>query len=94
MEQTDSQATLQVCPQIQGVQRWNVYHRLQQLEIPCHCRPHHPLQVQIDTPTAAIQLWSVLQQLTANRQSHIQRLQRCWQQPAAMGRISTIAPGR
>ena len=72
-----------LCPTEVGVDqisRWNVYNRLQELAIPCECRCGAPLQVQITTATDAIQLWSVVQQLTSSKQVTIDHLKRCWQQ--------------
>jgi hypothetical protein len=39
--------------------RWHIYRRLQELKIPCQCSTGKPLTVTVDTPTAAIQVWSV-----------------------------------
>jgi len=63
---------------VQGTQRWEIYQRLQQLAIPCFCAMHQPLEVGVDSPAAAIQLWSVVKQLTASRQEHLDWLERCW----------------
>jgi hypothetical protein len=59
--------------------RWHVYQRLQDLEIPCSCPSDGSLRVEINTPTAALQLWSVTFQLNASRQRHVAWLKRCWQ---------------
>ena len=58
--------------------RWQVYQRLQELEIPCQCLANQPLQVQLQNPTAAIQLWSAVRQLTAPRHELVRWLARCW----------------
>jgi hypothetical protein len=42
--------------------RWQIYHRLRELEISCECSAGKPLRVVVDTPTAAIQVWSVARQ--------------------------------
>jgi hypothetical protein len=55
-----------------------VYHRLQELQIPCRVSVDRALQVQLDTPQAAIQLWSVVRQLTAPRQELAYWLEGCW----------------
>ena len=34
--------------------------------------------VEINNPTAAIQLWSVIQQFTASRQDLIGNIENCW----------------
>ncbi len=58
--------------------RWQVYQRLQELEIKCWCEPNQPLRVEIDNPLAVVQLWSVMQQLTASRQELICYLEHSW----------------
>jgi hypothetical protein len=58
--------------------RWQVYQRLQELDISCSCTLEQPLQTQIQSPTEAWQLWSVVQQLTAPRQDLVLWLKRCW----------------
>ncbi|MEO1432026.1 MAG: Asr1405/Asl0597 family protein [Cyanobacteria bacterium J06633_8] len=65
--------------QIPYHQRWQIYHRLQELNIPSSCREDGSLQVQINNPMAAILLHSTVVQFTASRQSLINWLERCWQ---------------
>ena len=62
------------------IERWNVFKRLKELSIPCQCACGQPLQVNIETATAAIQVWSVVQQFTAPRNVSIKHLERCWKQ--------------
>jgi hypothetical protein len=57
---------------------WNVYGRLQELSIPCHCRSGQPLEVTVSSAHQAMQLWSVVQQFTAPRHSTVDHLERCW----------------
>lgn len=59
--------------------RWQVYRRLQELAIPCECGTNQPLRYQIQDVTAAMQLWSVVRQLTVPRQELASWLERCWQ---------------
>ena len=59
--------------------RWQIYRRLQELDIPCRCETNQPLTVEISNPTAAIQLWSVVQQFTGCRQDLVSTLKKCWQ---------------
>ncbi|NJO73164.1 MAG: hypothetical protein HC833_04955 [Leptolyngbyaceae cyanobacterium RM1_406_9] len=59
--------------------RWQVYARLQELDIPCTCLGDGSFQAQIDTPLAALQLWSVIYQFTSVRCQLVERLERCWQ---------------
>lgn len=65
--------------EVSGVERWQVYQRLQELAIPCGCAPNQPLRVQIETATAAAQLWSVVKQLTAPHCDLVHWLEHCWQ---------------
>ena len=58
--------------------RWQVYQRLQELDIPCWCQIDRPLRVQINTAIAAVQVHSVLRQLNAPRQDLVRWLGHCW----------------
>lgn len=58
--------------------RWQVYHRLKTLDIPCWCRSHQPLKVEVNSPQAAIQVWSVVRQISKPRQDLVQWLNHCW----------------
>jgi len=57
--------------------RWRVYRRLQELGIPCWCTGYQPLQVQIESPLAIAQLWSVVKQVTMPRQHLVDWLEAC-----------------
>jgi len=63
-------------------ERWLVYHRLQELNIPCHCASNQPLTVSLRAPIQAIQLWSIIKQLRGSRQELVSWLNSCWQQEA------------
>lgn len=58
--------------------RWQVYYRLQELEISCDCLADGSLQVEINSATAALQLRSVVQHTTESRQQLADRLECCW----------------
>ncbi|MDJ0707702.1 MAG: hypothetical protein QNJ46_30870 [Leptolyngbyaceae cyanobacterium MO_188.B28] len=58
--------------------RWQVYHRLKELNIPCRCRAHQPLKVEVNSPHAAILIWSVVKQTSKPRQDLVQWLKHCW----------------
>ncbi|MFN7907452.1 MAG: Asr1405/Asl0597 family protein [Microcystis sp.] len=51
--------------------RWQLYHRLQDLDIECQCSLHQLLQVRIDGPAQLLQLWIVLRQVEVSRGSLI-----------------------
>ncbi|MEB3885222.1 Asr1405/Asl0597 family protein [Lyngbya sp. CCY1209] len=59
-------------------ERWQVYRRLQELEIPCWCEVDRPLRVKIDSTTEAIQLASILRRLSASPRELTLSLERCW----------------
>jgi len=65
--------------EISCVDRWQVYKRLQELDIDCFCETGKPLQVNIKNINEANQLESVLKQFTANRRQLVQLLQGCWE---------------
>jgi hypothetical protein len=64
--------------EVNWADRWQVYQRLQELDIPCWCEVDQPLKVAVDNLTAAVQLWSVMRQFTASRQDLIVTLEYCW----------------
>lgn len=64
--------------EVSWADRWQVYQRLSELEIPCCCETNQPLQVEITHPNAAIQLWSVTRRFMASRQDLINTLENCW----------------
>ncbi|HAX80893.1 MAG TPA: hypothetical protein DCY88_34920 [Cyanobacteria bacterium UBA11372] len=63
---------------VQRGDRWQVYQRLQELGIACLCSSDGYLTAAINTPTEALQLWSVVRQLTAKRREMTFWLHRCW----------------
>ena len=75
MENNDGSQIIEV----DWLDRWQVYYRLKDLEIPCSCRSNQPLKASPNHPQAAIQIWSVTRQFTANRQELIDWLNQCWQ---------------
>ena len=63
---------------IEWAERWQVYHRLKDLEIECSCSINQPLQVAPNSPQEAIQLWSIVKQVRSNRQELVDWLYKCW----------------
>ena len=63
---------------INWIDRWEAYYRLKELQIPCQCSPNQPLEVQLSDATMAIQLWSVIRQLTSTRRELVDWLNQCW----------------
>lgn len=63
---------------IPRIDRWRIYHRLQELMIPCWCLPDGSLRVEVQTGVSALLLRSVVQQFMASRQEMVNWLERCW----------------
>lgn len=59
--------------------RWRVYHRLQELRIPCACPADGSLRVEVNHGLAVILVRSTVQQFCAPRQELVDWLDRCWQ---------------
>lgn len=66
---------------VQCEDRWQVYHRLQELDIRCRCKSFQPLKVDIETAAEAIQLWSIVRRVSHPRQVLVDALQQIWTQP-------------
>ncbi|MCL2937491.1 MAG: hypothetical protein O4803_13535 [Trichodesmium sp. St15_bin1_1] len=73
-----NQSTCEIV-EVSCVDRWQVYKRLQELDIDCWCESEQPLQVYLKNTNEANQLESVLKQFTANRYELAQLLQSCWE---------------
>ncbi|AKG24147.1 Asr1405/Asl0597 family protein [Calothrix sp. 336/3] len=58
--------------------RWLVFHRLQELMIPCACLSDGSLAVQIDDCLTAILVYSIVKRFTASRQDLVDYLESCW----------------
>ncbi len=58
--------------------RWQIYHRLQELMIPCSCPPDGSLRVQVNTWLAAILVRSTVIQFLAPRHELVNWLECCW----------------
>ena len=63
--------------------RWQVYHRLQALDIDCRCSGFKPLKVALKTPTEALQLWSIVRRIDQPKQVLVDSIRQSWQAPAA-----------
>ncbi len=58
--------------------RWQIYHRLQDLQIPCTCTPDGLLRVSVNTCMSAVLVRSTVQQLICSRGELVDWLERCW----------------
>ncbi|MGB0561919.1 MAG: Asr1405/Asl0597 family protein [Spirulinaceae cyanobacterium] len=72
-----------------GSNRWFMYRRLQELDIPCTCQPHRPIRVHCRSVLDAVQCWSIAQRLTQPRYDLAQTLEACWQMPSASSTVSS-----
>jgi hypothetical protein len=79
MSINNSEVDTQQIVTVNWAERWLVYYRLRELQIPCQCSTDKPLQVQLDNTKTAIQLWSVARQFSASRQELVDWLNCCWQ---------------
>ncbi|MBF2008810.1 Asr1405/Asl0597 family protein [Chlorogloeopsis fritschii PCC 9212] len=59
--------------------RWRIYHRLQELMIPCSCPPDGSLRVHINSGLTVILVHSTVKQFVASRQELVDWLEQCWQ---------------
>jgi hypothetical protein len=73
---------LRITLDLDSIDRWAAFARLQELSIDCACNCGQPLQVTVTTPAAAIQIWSVARSITASREAAIASLEHCWNQVA------------
>ncbi|MGM3305898.1 Asr1405/Asl0597 family protein [Anabaena sp. WFMT] len=78
MKSFSSETGIKHVVEVNWADRWQVYQRLRELEIPSCCETNQPLQVQITSPQVVVQLWSVMRQFTASRQELICTLEHCW----------------
>ncbi|MEA5576001.1 Asr1405/Asl0597 family protein [Anabaena sp. UHCC 0451] len=58
--------------------RWQIYHRLQELMIACSCPPDGSLRVQVNSLQEAILVRSAVMQFLASRCELVQWLEVCW----------------
>ncbi len=64
---------------VKGTEKWDVYHRLQDLGISCQCSMHKVLSVDVANPNDVAQVWSVVRRVTSSRESLVQLLRYCWE---------------
>ncbi|MBD2663897.1 Asr1405/Asl0597 family protein [Richelia sinica] len=78
MESFSTETGIKYFVRVNWADRWQVYQRLNELDIPCFCQANQPLQVEITNANVAMQIWSVLRSCTASRQELISTLENCW----------------
>ena len=77
MSKETSELDLEKIVDIHPSYRWQVYHRLQELQIPCQYTTGQHLKVKLNTVESAIQLWSVVYQIRSARQELLDWLNLC-----------------
>jgi len=60
-----------------GGDRWTIYYRLKDLGVACNCALHQPLEIEITTALAAIQVWHVFKRETSSRDELINWVENC-----------------
>lgn len=78
MDSTSSKFTQSQVVNVNAHFRWQVYYRLQELDIPCECLPYKPLLAQSNHVLAAIQLWSVVRNFSLSTHELVDWLNHCW----------------
>lgn len=68
--------------------RWSIYRRLQELNIPCACPADGTLRVEVNHALALLLVRSTVHQFTTPRQASVEWLERCWQSPAPQRRYT------
>lgn len=64
---------------VQRWDRWSIYHRLQELNIPCACPNDGTLRVEVNDAIALLLVRSTVRQFTTSRQTSVDWLERCWE---------------
>lgn len=62
--------------------RWQVYFRLKELDIPCQCKSYQPLLVDIQSAQSLIQVWSVVKRVSTPRSVISEWLNQCLRLPS------------
>jgi hypothetical protein len=70
--QTDFRVVVE-CPD-----RWQVYRRLQELDISCQCGSYQALTVEMTGTDTIVQVWSVVNRTKRSRSELIDGLETCW----------------
>ncbi|MBD2437176.1 Asr1405/Asl0597 family protein [Nostoc sp. FACHB-110] len=78
MNSSGSQIDQKYVVKVNWADRWQVYQRLKELDIPCSCEINQPLQVETAHPLAIVQVWCVLRRFTDCRQEMIRFLENSW----------------
>lgn len=64
---------------INGSERWDIYHRLRELDICCECSTQKLVSFRVSSPNDLIQVWSVVSRITSSRTNLVKLLKSCWE---------------
>ncbi|NJK49544.1 hypothetical protein HC931_16545 [Candidatus Gracilibacteria bacterium] len=78
-QNSTSIVSVAVTVDVSRIDRWHIYHRLQELTIPCWCLEDGSLRVEVNDSIAAILVRSVVHQIVASRPDLLKWLESCWQ---------------
>ncbi|MEL6931151.1 MAG: Asr1405/Asl0597 family protein [Cyanobacteria bacterium J06600_6] len=67
--------------EIDRTESWFAYRRFQDLAIASSISTGQPLRVAVNDPHTAVQVWSVIKQVTGSRSELINWLEHCWEMP-------------
>ncbi|MGD1909067.1 MAG: Asr1405/Asl0597 family protein [Leptolyngbyaceae cyanobacterium] len=77
-QQSDTEPKHALVTEIECCDRWQVYFRLQELDIPCQCQAHKPLSAEVRTADVALQIWSVVNRVSRPQKELATWLNHCW----------------
>jgi hypothetical protein len=59
-------------------ERWQLYQRLQELDIECYCSGCQPLLMHLEGAFSALQAWSAMRQMYCSNDCLRNWLEQCW----------------
>jgi len=71
---------------VQRGDRWSIYRRLQELDIPCACPADGTLRVEVNHAVGLFLVRSTVRQFLASRGESLDWLERCWENAAICSR--------
>lgn len=78
MKLPNAQNTSPEVLEVNAALRWQIFSRLQELNIACECAGYKPLKVDYSNVLDVIQIWSVVKQFSAPKNELVSFLNKCW----------------
>jgi len=78
MKSPNAQNTSSEVLEVNSSLRWQIFLRLQELDIACECSYYQPLRVNYNSSLDSIQIWSVVKQFSAPKKELVSFLNKCW----------------